>query len=314
MILSLKKAGMKTQVKLSINILILTILSIFSNTVFATLSRDECVNANIKSHKFKMKLIETVKLMKIDYNQNTNLLLRQYEQLTKDLSEARGLSELSENTLKHCISSYMVKEVYDITNSDKVLLSKRPEDQGFHQNYIIPNNTWTEAANALEKDILIKRQEIKVALQASIQQEKDKQQKKRQQLAAEMKELEELKALVDENNRIEQNNINLANSIKRSKAESPKKTSSQSNNTSHKEGRSSFYVKKGNLFCLSESAFDHQISLLSDGIMEYASYCYETAYDVDVIMLDYGMLGKTKVKSVSQPTVMWVTTESVEHR
>jgi hypothetical protein len=48
--------------------------------------------------------------------------------------------------------------------------------------------------------------------------------------------------------------------------------------------------------------------------MKQADYCYETAYDVDVVVLDYGMLGKSQVRAVMDGTTMWVTTESLGRR
>lgn len=283
----------------------------------------DCLKTHMEAQRLKSKVITSVKDINADYGSNTDLLLKQYEKLTNYLPSTRRLSEISEGTLKYCLGKRFTKEIYYVTDNQTVFLTitsgfyKDGIGKVFQEKYIVPNDTWTQVANSVEQDILQKMKEIKISIKASVEKELNKETVKKDKLNVEKKELDELRELLNQKKQAQLDNEKLKSSIEKGKESVAQKTSIKANSSgkpSYKEGRTSFYVKKGNLFCLRESAFDHQISLLSEGVMEYASYCYETAYDVDVVMLDHGMLGKTKVKSVSQPTVMWVTTESVGRR
>lgn len=203
----------------------------------------------------------------------------------------------------------------------------RPGAKLFYDNYIIPNSTWSEARNHLEQDILKKRSEIKIETQIAIAKQQHQEQENKVRLESEMLELQDLKAQINKNRELELNNKKLANTIRvekneiktKEKAELPTKsnpstTITTNKSSSYREGQSTFYVKKDNIFCLTEVQFDLQIDLLAQNIMQPANYCYLTAYNVDVIMLDYGMLGKTKVRSIDGETIMWVTTESIGQR
>ena len=283
-----------------------------------------CSTANLKTQTLKRRLIASVDRIKADYGSNPDLLLKQFEALTKDLSASRELAEISESTLKHCMGKGFTKEIYSLQDKNSVLMGivGYRGFKLFQEQYVAPNNTWTEAANALEKDIITKRESIKLALTSSVADKQLKEREKKAKLSAEMKELEEMKALVNKANQAESENRKLAQSVnqaKKSLNEQQNKirresTQQVNRSSSYREGKTTSYVKKHNLFCLSERQFDHQISLLTQGVRKPANYCYETAYDVDVIVLDYGMLGKSKVKAVTDETVMWVTTESLGRR
>ena len=71
------------------------------------------------------------------------------------------------------------------------------------------------------------------------------------------------------------------------------------------------FVTKNSLSCLSEKQFDYQFKLLAENIMKYAEGCYKASMDVEVIILDFGMLGKSKVQAVDDGTVFWVASANI---
>lgn len=287
---------------------------------------NDCLDANMKTQRLKKEsVILFTDVMSKDFGSSTELLIKQYERLTNGLKGVRELADISENTLKHCMGNGFTKEIYSLKNKERVMFSVAftPDFKVFYDKYLVPNNTWTEAANALESDILAKRESIKVTLTSAIKEKQQQEEETKERLDAEMKELHALQELVNKAHQSEIENRKLAQSVdkvnneleeQKSKMKQTNNRTERKNTSAYQEGKSTFYVKSSNLFCLSEKQFDYQINLISQGVMKPVDHCYETAYDVDVVVLDYGMLGKSQVRAVTDGTTMWVTTESLGRR
>lgn len=287
---------------------------------------NECSDANMKTQRLKKEsIILFTDVVNKDVGSSIELLIKQYERLTNGLKGVRELADISENTLKHCMGNGFTKEIYSLKNKERVMFSVAftSDFKVFYDKYLVPNDTWTEAANALEDDILAKRDSIKVTLTSANKEKQQQEVATKERLNAEMKELHSLQELVNKTHQLEVENRKLSQSVETVKNELEEQSSKMKQNNSrtvrkststYQEGKSTFYVKSNNLFCLSEKQFDYQINLISQGVMKPVDYCYETAYDVDVVVLDYGMLGKTEVRAITDGTTMWVTSESIGRR
>ena len=189
--------------------------------VYSTSTLANCGSANYKTQILKRKLIASVHRINADYGSEPDLLLKQFEALTKDLSAARELAEISESTLKYCMGKGFTREIYSLKNKNTIWMTifGYQGSKLFQEQYIVPNSTWTEAANALERDIIAKRESIKLKLISSFADKKVKEQQKKAKLRAELKELQEMKALVSGAHKVENENKKLAQSVKNEKNE-----------------------------------------------------------------------------------------------
>lgn len=218
---------LRDAMKINIGVL----LFIFSGFVTA----DNCMSTHMEAQRLKSKMIMSIKTIDTDYAFNTDALLKQYEELTDDLSVTRRLADISENVLKYCAGGRFTKEIYDVTDKTTVFItitgSFYMDDIGkkFQERYIVPNNNWTQVANSVEKDILNKRKEIKLAIEGGVKKELKKEEELNKKLTIEQKEVEELKALLTKKKAIEQENKKLKASIEKTKGSStPSKNIKQS--------------------------------------------------------------------------------------
>lgn len=288
---------------------------------------DICGNANMETQILKRLAVNASALLSQDFGGNTDLLLKQYEKLSNNLNSVRKLADISENTLKHCAGKGYTKEIYYLSDKNNVLMSNvySTDSKAFYDKYLVPNDNWTEAAKALEHDIIEKQSKIKLALKTSVSTQLKQEAVKKKELDAQAKELKELQALVKsaqdaktKNEQLQAQNIQTQQSIAEMKKQTTRPatnvTSTKTTRNTYQEGQSAAYVERNSLFCMSERQFDYQIRLLSQGIKKGANGCYVTNQDVDVVILDFGMLGKSKVRAVSTETTMWVTSESIVRR
>lgn len=188
---------------------------------FAT--ADDCMMAHMEAQRLKSKMIMSIKDINPDYGSNADFLLKQYDKLTTDLSATRRLSDISESTLKHCAGGNFTKEIYYVTDKKTVFLTITSSfymdgiGKAFQEKYIIPNDTWTQVANAVEKDILNKRKEIKLAIEGGVEKELKKEKELNKKLIAEKKEAEDLKDLLNKKKSLQQENKKLKASIEETK-------------------------------------------------------------------------------------------------
>ncbi len=108
----------------------------------------------------------------------------------------------------------------------------------------------------------------------------------------------------DKLEQIMKNSNNQASSIESTK----KHNVTPKNKTDAKTG---YFVESEVLFCNTKRQFDDQMLMLSQGHKNYASGCYSTFGNIDVVLIDFGVLGATEVRSLSNGKSMWITSESL---
>lgn len=300
------------------------VLLLISTTSMA----NDCANAFVESWNLQKQLIASSEKVTKDYASSSVLLLQQLEELTKDLSAAKRYSKLSKYMKNNCSNDKDRSYIGDKNIAYAEVLSFQGAST-FYENYITPSKTWDEAWDSLTNDILSKREEVKLSIRSSIAKEEASEGERKEALILELEELNKLRALVNKSKKLESENVKLAATIDRTKIEirdnkkdnktNPEqpphpKSKNLVKSNAYKEGQSSFYLKNDSVFCLSERQFDLQIDLLTQGITKAAEHCYLSAYDVDIVMINYGMSSKTKVRSIVDGTTMWVTTESIGRR
>lgn len=134
---------------------------------------NDCSDANMKAQRLKRdSIVLFTEVMDKDFENNTALLIKQYEQLTHGLKGVRELADISEKTLKHCAGNGFTNEIYSLKNKEKVMFSVAftRDFKAFYDKYLVPNNTWTEATMAFESDIISKRNQIKINIQNAAEQ------------------------------------------------------------------------------------------------------------------------------------------------
>lgn len=170
---------------------------------------NDCNDANMKTQRLKKdSIILFTDVMDKDFENDTALLIQQYEKLTHGLKGVRELADISEKTLKYCAGKGFTNEIYSLKNKERVMFSVAfaPDFKVFYDKYLVPNNTWTEAAIAFESDIISKRNEIKVNIKDAAEQSLKKESERKYAAEAEEKELVELKGLLDKAERAKREN------------------------------------------------------------------------------------------------------------
>lgn len=170
---------------------------------------NDCSDANMKAQQLKRdSIVLFTEVMDKDFENNTALLIKQYEQLTHGLKGVRELADISEKTLKHCAGNGFTNEIYSLKNKEKVMFSVAftRDFKAFYDKYLVPNNTWTEATMAFESDIISKRNQIKINIQNAAEQGLKKESERKSAAEAEEKELAELKKTLDKVKRTKREN------------------------------------------------------------------------------------------------------------
>jgi hypothetical protein len=170
---------------------------------------NDCSDANMKTQRLKRdSIILFTEVMDKDFENNTALLIQQYEKLTHGLKGVRELADISEKTLKHCAGNGFTNEIYSLKNKEKVMFSVAftRDFKVFYDKYLVPNNTWTEAAMAFESDIISKRNQIKINIKNAAEQSLKKEIERKSAAEAEEKELAELKKILDKAERTKREN------------------------------------------------------------------------------------------------------------
>ncbi len=170
---------------------------------------NDCSDANMKTQRLKRdSIILFTEVMDKDFENNTALLIQQYEKLTHGLKGVRELADISEKTLKHCAGNGFTNEIYSLKNKEKVMFSVAftTDFKVFYDKYLVPNNTWTEAAMAFESDIISKRNQIKINIKNAAEQSLKKESERKSAAEAEEKELAELKKILDKAERTKREN------------------------------------------------------------------------------------------------------------
>lgn len=80
------------------------------------------------------------------------------------------------------------------------------------------------------------------------------------------------------------------------------------NNASSSQGN--YYLKKGELFCGTESQLDEQMKWLAQSVMKFAPGCFSSAADIEVVVIDWGLTVKG-VRGVNNGQMYWVASESI---
>ena len=83
-----------------------------------------------------------------------------------------------------------------------------------------------------------------------------------------------------------------------------------SNTTTAKASTGKIYIKKGALFCGTESQFDEQTKWLAQGVMEFAPGCLSSGVKIEGVIID-SSYGIRAIRSIRNGKVYWVGTESI---
>lgn len=73
------------------------------------------------------------------------------------------------------------------------------------------------------------------------------------------------------------------------------------------------YIPEGSLFCLSKSAFDQQISMLSSGTTQYADKCFSSGANIPITIDDRSFTGANKVTLLTNGKTWFVPYEAIHY-